>query len=97
MRTIIEDPEGNFLDLEDLQVEWAAQLAAIEAIRRARRFDTEYVIWEDDQVKCLRPREAESYERKGLENLERLSRRIAELKSHQRESELILNDRPPKD
>lgn len=51
MKTKFEPWDESFLDIEDYQVERAANNAAIDAIRRARRFDTKYVIWEKDRVK----------------------------------------------
>ena len=43
MKTIIEDWDESFLDLEDYQAERAMQNATLEAIRRARRCGTSYV------------------------------------------------------
>ncbi len=94
MKTIIEDWDESILDVEDYQVERALQKGAIDAIRRARQFDTEYVISENGQVKCLRPNETEKYERAALENLERINQKIAELQKRESESALVLNDRP---
>lgn len=97
MKTIIEDWDESILDVEDYQVERALQKAAIDAIRRARQFNTEYVISENGQVKCLKPNETEKYERAALENLDRLNRKIAALQNVQIENpELVLNDRPLK-
>ena len=93
MKTIIEDWDESFLDLEDYQAERAMQNAALDAIRRARRCGTSYVIYEDDQVKALRPNETEPYEQRGLQNLERLNRKIAELQNLS-PAALALNDRP---
>ena len=85
------------MELEDWQVERALQKAAIDAMRRARQFNTEYVITENGQVKCLKPNETEKYERAGLENLDRLNRTIAALQNLPIESaEFVLNDRPVK-
>ena len=93
MKTIIEDLTDDFLDLEDYQVERAMQNAALDAIRRARRFGTCYEIWEDDRVKALQPHETEPYEERGLVNLERINKKIAELQKLSPET-LALNDRP---
>lgn len=93
MKTIIEDWDESFLDLEDYQVERAMQNAALEAIRRARRCGTSYVIFEDSRVKALLPSETEPYEKRGLLNLERINRKIAELQKLSPET-LALNDRP---
>ena len=54
-------------------------MRALDAIRRARRFGTDFVIEEDGQAKSLRPEETAPYEKRLLENLDRLNRRIAEL------------------
>ena len=94
MKTIIEDWDESFMDLEDYQAERAMQNAALEAIRRARRYETSYVIYEDNQVKALRPNQTEPYEKRGLANLERINRKIAELQKLPPEA-LALNDRPP--
>jgi hypothetical protein len=93
MKTIIEDWDESFLDLEDYQVERAMQNAALDAIRRARQCGTSYVIYEDDRVKALRPHETEPYEKRGLQNLERLNKKIAELQKLSPEA-LVLNDQP---
>jgi len=79
MKTRIEDWDESFLDLEDYQVERAATRAAVDAIHRARRCGTCYVIWEDDRVKSVKPDETGPYEKRLLENLDRLNRKIAEL------------------
>ena len=93
MKTIIEDWDESFLDLEDYQAERAMQNAALTAIRRARQCGTSYVIWEDDQMKELKPNETEPYEQRGLQNLQRLNRKIAELQKLSPEA-LALNERP---
>lgn len=93
MKTIIEDWDESFLDLEDYQAERAMQNAALDAIRRARRCGTGYVIFEDGQMKALKPNETEPYEKRGLQNLERINRKITELQKLSPEA-LALNDRP---
>jgi len=92
--TVIEDWDESFMDLEDYQAERAMQNAALEAIRRARRCGTSYVIFEDGQVKALRPNETEPYEQRGLANLDRLNHIIAGLQQLSPEA-LALSDRPP--
>jgi hypothetical protein len=86
------------MDVEDWQVERALQKAAIDAIRRARQFGTEYVIWEDGQMKCLKPHETEEYERRALANLDQINARIAELQARQprEHAALVLKEDPPK-
>lgn len=93
MKTIIEDWDESFLDLEDYQAERAMQNATLEAIRRARRCGTSYVIFEDNRVKALQPGETEPYEQRGLLNLERINKKIAELQNLSPET-LAMNDRP---
>ncbi len=95
MKTKIEDWDESFLDIEDYQVERAANNAAIDAIRRARRFGTQYVIWENNRVKEVPPDQTGPYEKALLENVEKLSRKIAELQAKQPNA-LELNDKPEK-
>ena len=95
MKTKIEDWDESFLDLEDYQVERALNNAAVDAIRRARRFGTKYVIWENDGVKEVPPEETGPYEKALLQNVERISRKIAELQ-RQQPNALELNDKPDK-
>ena len=93
MKTRIENWDETFLDLEDYQVERAATRAALDAIVRARRFGTRYVVWEDGGVKSVRPEDTGPYEKRLLENVERLNRKIAELQA-QNPDALALNDAP---
>ena len=95
MKTKIEDWDESFLDIEDYQVERAATRAALEAIYRARQFGSKYVIWEDGRVKSVPAEETAPYEKRLLENVERLSRKIAELQA-QNPNALTLNDKPDK-
>lgn len=95
MRTKFEPWDESFLDIEDYQVERAANNAAIDAIRRARRFGTKYVIWENDRVKEVPANETAPYEKTLLENVERLNRKIAELQAQQPNA-LELNERADK-
>jgi ribulose kinase len=83
MKIQFEDWDESFLDLEDYQVERALTNAGLDAIRRARRFGTKYVIWEDERVKLLGPDETKPHEQKLLENLEHLNHKIAELQAKQ--------------
>jgi hypothetical protein len=78
------------LDIEDLEVERDLQLAAVDAIRRARRFGTYYVIRHD---KMIPPDQTGPYEERLLATAERLNRRIAELRGPAQNLEL--NERSP--
>jgi hypothetical protein len=80
------------LDIEDLEVERDLQLAAVDAIRRARRFGTFYVIEEDDEIRRIPPDKTGPYEERLLAEAERLNRRIAELQTPAQN--VALNDRP---
>jgi hypothetical protein len=93
MKLRAEEWDESILDVEDYRAERALQRGALEALRRARRCGTDFVIREQGQVKSLRPQEAAPYEKQMLENLERLNRRIAELEA-QSPSSLSLNERP---
>ena len=96
MKTVFVDLDESMLDLEDYLVERDLQAAGIEAIRRARRCGTDYVIWEDGRVKSLKPNETAPYEERALENLDRLNRMIGELQKQQLDSDLlVLNETPP--
>jgi DNA-directed RNA polymerase specialized sigma24 family protein len=95
LKTKFEPWDESFLDIEDYQIERALTNAAIDAIRRARRFGTKYVIWENDRVKEVAPDETGPYEKTLLENIERLNRKIAELQAKQ-PSALELNERAEK-
>ena len=90
-----EDWDESLMDLEDYQAERALNRAALDAIHRARRFGTQYVIWEDEGVKRLGPDETGSHEKVLLENVERLNRKIAELQA-QTPNPLALNEKPEK-
>jgi hypothetical protein len=93
MKTQIEDWDESILDAEDYRVERALQRAALDALHRARRCGTDFVIWQDDRVQSLKPNEAAPHEKQMLENLERLNRKIAELEG-QSPSSLSLNEKP---
>jgi hypothetical protein len=95
MKTKIEEWDESFLDVEDYQVERALTNGALDAIHRARRFGTDFVIEEDGKTRSLRPDETAPYEKHLLENLEGLNRKIAELEG-QSPSSLSLNERPEK-
>jgi hypothetical protein len=93
MKLRVEEWDESILDAEDYRVERGLQRGALEALRRARRCGTDFVIREHGEVKSLRPQEAAPYEKLMLENLERLNLKIAELEG-QSPSSLSLNDKP---
>jgi len=95
MKAKLEDWDESILDVEDYKVERALTNAALDAIYRARRCGTDYVIWEDDRVKSIKPNEIAPYEKRLLEDLERLNRKIAELQA-QTPNPLSLNEKPEK-
>lgn len=80
------------MEIEDLEVERDLQLASVDAIRRARRFGTFYVIAEEDTVKKIPPDKTGPYEDQLLANVERLNRRISELRGSAPNA--ALSDRP---
>jgi hypothetical protein len=88
-----ENWNESFLEIEDYQTERALTNGALDAIRRARRFGTDFVVEEDGRVKSLRPEETAPYERRLLEDLDRLNRKIAEIQA-QRPNALSLNETP---
>jgi hypothetical protein len=93
-----EFTDGSMMDLEDLQAERDLQLAAVDAIRRARRFGTYFVITEDDQIKEIPPDKTGPYEEQLLASAERLNRRIAELQAAEAAPvEMMLNEGAPPD
>ena len=94
MKTIIEDLTDDFLDVEDFQVERALQHAALDAMDRAKRCGTGFVVWENERVRILKPDETGEYRQRVTQNLDRLNRKIADLQKLSPES-LMLNDRPP--
>lgn len=80
------------LDIEDLEVERDLTMAGVDAIRRARRFGSFYVIMEGDEVKNIPPDKTGPYEERLLAEADRLNRRIAELRGLAQNLEL--NERP---
>ena len=94
MKTVIEQLTDDFLDLEDFQAERALQLAALDAMDRAKRCGTGFVVWESDRVRVLKPDETGDYRQRATQNLDRINRKIAELQKLSPET-LALNDRPP--
>ncbi len=83
------------MDVDDLLAERDLQLAAVDAIRRARRCGTNYVISEDDQIKEIPGDKTGPYEERLLVRAARLDQRITALQSLQaQESQAVLNDLP---
>ena len=93
MNTAIEDLTDDFLDVEDFQVERALQHAALDAMDRAKRSGTGFVVWENERVRILKPDETGEYRQRATQNLERLNRKIADLQKLSPEA-LAMNDRP---
>ncbi|HWX20882.1 MAG TPA: hypothetical protein VN578_13365 [Candidatus Binatia bacterium] len=93
MKSGSENWDETFLDVEDYQVERALTNAALDAIRRARRFGTDFVVEEKGNTKSLKPDETGAYEKRFLEDLDCLNRKIAE-KQAQDPNALLLNERP---
>jgi hypothetical protein len=92
MKLQIEEIEESELDIEDLEAEKTLQLAAVDAIRRARRCGTYYVIEEEDKVKLIPGDKTGPYEERLLARADELGRRITELRSQE---QLVLNETPP--
>jgi hypothetical protein len=95
MKTKTEEWDESILDIEDYQVERALTNAALDAIHRARRCGTDFVIEENGQTRSLRPNETGPYEKLFLEDLARINSKIAELEAHNPNA-LSFNDRPEK-
>ena len=70
---------GDILDVDDYKELRAFQNAQLDAIRRARQFDSEFIVLRDDKVVALRPDETIEIERRGEERLRELSQIIARL------------------
>jgi hypothetical protein len=72
----------DFLDVEDYKELRAFQNAQLDAIRRARQFDSEFVIMDDNnKVIALRPNETLEIEKRGEEHLKELNEIIARLQA----------------
>ena len=93
MRIKYELLDESSMDLDDLATERDLQLAAVDAIRRARRFGTAYVIWEDERIKQVPPDQTAPYEERLLASAERLNQRILTLRQSA-PAEFSLNDKP---
>jgi hypothetical protein len=93
MKMRIENWDESFLDLEDYQVERALTNGALDAMRRARQFGTDFVVEEEGKPKSLRPEETAPYEKRLLEDLDRLNRKISQLQCNS-SGPLSLNEKP---
>jgi hypothetical protein len=71
----------DILDVDDYKELRAFQNAQLDAIRRARQFDSEFVILREDKVVALRPDETHDIERRGEERLQELNQIIARLQA----------------
>jgi hypothetical protein len=71
----------DILDVDDYKELRAFQNAQLDAIRRARQFDSEFVIMRDDKVVALRPDETLEIERRGEDRLNELNEIIARLQA----------------
>ena len=94
MKTKYEILDDSMLDAEDLAAERDLQLAAVDSIRRARRFGTAWVIREDGQIKEIPPDQTAPYESRLLASAEKLNQRIESLK-RAGSADYSLNERPP--
>ncbi|PWU21052.1 MAG: hypothetical protein C5B50_02580 [Verrucomicrobia bacterium] len=93
MKIRSEKWDESILGIDHYRAERALANAGLDAIRRARRFGTDFVVQEGGRAKSLRPEETAPYEKRFLEDVERLSRKIAELEA-QNPGAFALNDRP---
>jgi hypothetical protein len=95
MKTKTEAWDESILDVEDYKVERALTNAALDAIHRARRCGTDFVVEEDGRTNSLKPSETASYEKRLIDDLDRLNRKIAELGGGPT-SPFVLNETPKK-
>ena len=94
MKAKYETLDDSMLDAEDLAAERDLQLAAVESIRRARRFGITWVIREGGRIREVPPEQTAPYENRLLASAEKLNQRIQFLK----QSDAVdwsFNDRPP--
>lgn len=80
VKTRYELPDESTMGLEALAAERDLQLAAVDAIRRARRCGTMFVIREEDVTQRIPPDQTGPYEANLLASAERLNERIQALK-----------------
>ncbi|HVV01837.1 MAG TPA: hypothetical protein VHH88_10780 [Verrucomicrobiae bacterium] len=92
MKTQLKNRDDAFPEIEDYQVERALVKAALDAIHRARRCGTDFVIEQNGRTICLNPTETQEQE-KINETLSTLNKKIEELQA-QESGALSLNDRP---
>jgi hypothetical protein len=72
----------DFLDVDDYKELRAFQNAQLDAIRRARQFDSEFIVMDDNnKVVALRPDETLEIEKRGEEHLKELNEIIARLQA----------------
>ena len=69
------------LDVDDFKELRAFQNAQLDAIRRARQFNSEFIIRRDNKVVALRSEETQDIERRGEERLAELNQIIARLQA----------------
>jgi hypothetical protein len=93
MKINYELMDDSNLDAEDLEAERDLQLAAVDAIRRARRFGTSWVIREGNVIKDIPPDQTAPYEDRLLASAAVINQRILALKRIA-PSDLSLNDKP---
>jgi len=93
MKAKYELLEDSMLDAEDLAAERDLQLAAVDSIRRARRFGTAWVIREGGQIKEIPPDQTKPYEDRLLAGAEKLNQRIQFLKKSEG-GDYSMNDKP---
>jgi hypothetical protein len=85
--------DESIMEVEDYQVERALTNAALDAIHRARRFGTNFIIEQNGVTCALKPNETGPQEKLLLETLARLNKKIAEMEA-QNPNALTLNDKP---
>jgi hypothetical protein len=71
----------DILDVDDFKELRAFQNAQLDAIRRARQFNSEFIIRRDNKVVALRSEETQDIERRGEERLAELNQIIARLQA----------------
>lgn len=94
MKPKYEVLDDSMLDAEDLAAERDLQLAAVDSIRRARRFGTAWVIRENGEIREIPPEQTGPYESQLLTSAEKLNQRIQILKQAGA-GDYSLNERPP--
>ena len=79
--SVVEDWSDDFLDLEDWKELRAFQNAQLDALRRARRFDSEFIVLEAGKILALAPNQTADIERDGESNLVQINKNIAALEN----------------